>query len=445
MSAVPVARRDEPLAGESRNGVLAAAELVTRYALVAIVLTLPLEFTAAPFRQPLVRWVLVIAAAAFVLLVVSGARALAIPRRASVVVLALYVVMSLASWAVTRAPGSTNALLDVAFYPVAAWLMFNLARTPRDHRLAWVAFVGSALAIAVLGMLLTVFHLHIWTPNPIVANRLNITFADPNITARFLTLGAAAAVLMFSERQGPAWLSVAAAVACGVVLPLTLSRSGLALFVISVVLALVVARDRKRALVISVAALMAFGASTGINPQTRDRAAYAIGTVTTAFTGAAPATSASDPVGSIAIEDNRKYLIAAGLQMFVDHPVVGVGFGGYQHALLGTYKRYLPQNYIDSLSHTAAVTVLAEQGVLGGLAMLAFLLVLAFEALRAMGPRGPTWVWTALPATMVVPIFLYSQFEGRFFQEPYFWLVLALVYSSFTLAREGGKAPRQTP
>src|SRR5206468_1436611 len=167
----------------------------------------------------------------------------------------------------------------------------------------------------------------------------NITFADPNITARFLSICAAAAVMLYSARRMPAWLAVSAGVACAVVQPMTLSRSGLVLFVVAVLLGAALAVDRRQAL------------------------------------------------------------------------VFGVGLVGYEHQLKTTYSRFIPTNIPrpDTVSHTAFVTIAAEEGLAGLVLVLAFLVQLGREAWR--------WrrvVWVAAPAAMIVPVVLYSQFEGRF-------------------------------
>jgi O-antigen ligase len=301
-----------------------------------------------------------------------------------------------------------------------------------------MAFLASGLGVALLGIVIFAAHLAVWTPNTAVAARLNITFGDPNITARFLTLCACAAILMFAARKGPTWLSVATALACGGVLPLTLSRSGLALFLATVVLAIVIASNHRRAAAIGVVAVVVFVLSTGANPSTRQRAEGAVTMLVGVVTGK-PAAAGSDPARVSqthpAIDDNRTYLVAAGLKMFTDHPALGVGYGGYQHALLTDYKRFLPAGRnLDTLSHASLVTVMAEQGLVGTVLVTALLFALAIEAWRARR-RHDRWVWwSTIPATLLIPIFLFSQFEGRFFQEPYLWLALGLMYSARTLA-----------
>ena len=399
-------------------------------------LCLPLEFTTKLFRQPVSRYVLVALAASYIYLIVARRRSFDVPRSLSFWLLVLFVLESLASWAVTRAPFSRSSLLDVALYPFVGLMVANIPLGEKDHRRLWIAFLISGAAVAIAGLFLYVTGLHIWTPNPLVANRLNITFADPNITARFLTLVACGAVLLFSARRAPAWLTIGAAAACAIVLPMTWSRSGLALFVICTLIAVVLATRHRRAATVAAVALLAFAGSTLVNPDTHARATSAVTTLVTAVTGG-PVSPASAIPGSedVSLADNRVYLVKAGWKMFEDHPLAGVGFGGYQHAMLTAYRSFLPTGYTDSVSHTAVVTVLAEQGLIGTALLVLFLLVLAWEALMARR-RNDRWAfWSLLPATLIVPIFLYSQFEARFIQEPYLWVALGMFYSARMLAR----------
>jgi len=236
---------------------------------------------------------------------------------------------------------------------------------------------------------------------------------------------------MYAARQGRAWLTFGAALACAIALPMTYSRSGLALFILMVALMVPLAFDRRRAAALACATLVAFALSTGLNPDTRQRAADATATLIGFVSGTHQSSSSTPSIESgVALEDNRVFLIAAGVKMFLDHPLAGVGYGGYQHALLTTYRRFLPQGYTDSVSHTSVVTVLAEQGIIGGLLLLLFFLELAREAWIARRRRDDWAVWSTISAAMVVPIFMYSQFEARLLQEPYLWLVLGMFYGA---------------
>jgi putative inorganic carbon (HCO3(-)) transporter len=419
-----------------------AAELVAKYGLAAFILCLPLEFTSLWLHQQLSRFVLIVAALAFAYLVLVRRRRIALPHSASAWLLGLYVAASLTSWLISRAPGSASSLGPILLYPVAGLLIANLVTSEADHRRAWIALLASGLGVALLGIVIFFAHLAIWTPNAAVAARLNITFGDPNITARFLSICACAAILMFAARKGPAGLPVATALGCAGVLPLTLSRSGLALFLATVLLAIVVASNHRRAAAIGVVAVLVFALSTGVNPSTRQRAEGAVTMLVGVVTGK-PAAPGSDPARVSqtrpAIDDNRTYLVAAGLKMFTDHPALGVGFGGYQHALTTDYKRFLPAGRsLDTLSHASLITVMAEQGIVGTALLIALLFALAIEAWRARRRRDEWAWWSTIPATLLIPIFLFSQFEGRFFQEPYLWLALGLMYSAHTLAARNG-------
>ncbi len=95
--------------------------------------------------------------------------------------------------------------------------------------------------------------------------------------------------------------------------------------------------------------------------------------------------------------------------MFLDHPVTGVGFGGYQHQLVTNYRRFIPNlPKPDTVSHTAFVTIAAEIGVIGLLILMAFLVLQGVEAWRNQRD-----LFVVAAATMIVPIGLYGQFEGR--------------------------------
>lgn len=422
-------------AGLDRSWLTGPAEIIARYGLAAFILCIPLEFTSMFLRQQASRFVLVVVAAAFVFLLATGRRVLAVPRAPSAIALAAFVAYSLLSWLVTRAPDSRNPLLDVALYPLVGLLVFNLAAREEDHERAWTVFLVSGLGVAVLGLILYVANVHIWEPNPLLGLRSNVTFADPNITARFYTICACAAILLFATRRAPAWLCISTAIACAFALPITFSRSGLAFFIVSVALAVVVSFQHRRALALGAATLVAFGVFTAADTDTRDRAVDATMTVVNAITGTSHniGTTSQISQSDVALEDNRKYLVAAGLKMVSDHPITGVGFGGYRHAILTTYKSFLPPHYIDSVSHTSLITVLAEEGLIGALVFLAFLVLLAREAVKAWWRRDSVALWAALPAFSIIPILMYSQFEGRLIEEPYLWLALGLFYAAIAL------------
>jgi len=424
------------------------AELIVRFGAPAFIATLPLEFTSQIFKLQLARIVLLVVAVAFGYLLLVGRRKLDIPMSLSVGVIGAYVAVSLTSWAITRAPGSGNAALDVAAYPVVALLVFNLVRGENALREAWLTLLISGVVFALLGGFLYFTHLSIWRPDLTGLHRVNATFADPNIAARFIVLVVCAGILTFAARVRPTWAGVAAVVAGAAVLPLTFSKSGYLVFPVAVVLMAPLALDRRRAAALGAVALVVFAGAMVANPATRDRAAVSLGLVTgtTENGGSTPLNPAdTEPLAGGRLDTVRTYLIEAGLAMFADHPATGVGFGGYQHALLTAYKRFVPTNPNPqvTLSHTSAITILAEQGLVGALLFASFLGLLAWEVIRSLRRRTAQRSWIVMPALLAIPILILSQLEGRMIEEPYLWLALGLFFAARRL--EGSLRTAELP
>jgi O-antigen ligase len=113
--------------------------------------------------------------------------------------------------------------------------------------------------------------------------------------------------------------------------------------------------------------------------------------------------------------------------MFVDKPLFGVGLNGYREALEGPYRHLLPFGATNFLSHSAAITVMAELGLLGLSVMT--LLFYRFGRLcwhlyggASVGDRG--LVAGLVGATLA--ILVSSQSEPRFVEDSYLWLILGL-------------------
>jgi len=410
---------------------------VARWGLPAFILTLPLEFTSQYLKLQLARIVLVVVAIAFAYLVVTGERKLLVPLGSSSMMLVAFVAVSVLSWLLTRAPGSTNELADVVLYPFVALLVVNLARTETDHRNAWIAFLVSGIAIALLLVVLHFTHLAIWRGDPLGA-RTNATFGDPNVAARFLTLSACAGIVLFAGRVRIDKLALGAVVTCAAFTASTLSKTSLLVFPVSAAIAAVAGRDRRRAAAVGALALLIFAASVLFTPGASPRIVRAVNQIlggANIIATQSSTTTTNQQINQSELDLVRVYLIRAGWQMFLDHPIAGVGVGGYQHSLTTTYKSYLPQNPPATLSHTALVTVLAEQGLIGIGLLGAFLVLLLREVVKSL--RRPTsWrEWIVTPAVLFIPIIAFSQVEGRMLEEPYLWLALGLLYSALALEK----------
>jgi len=251
---------------------------------------------------------------------------------------------------------------------------------------------------------------------------VNSTFKDPNIYARFLTFGAVASVVLASRpRANARAVLITALLLAAAALPFTFSRQGWVLGAFVLLLAVVMAVQRRRAVGLVALVFVAFAAVALLDPQVRDRWSVLGEILTTApprvYSGALAF------VNLLPLDTVRRYLVAAGFQMFYDHPIFGVGFGNFPSSMLGAYSSFISGNSQTIDSHTSFVTIIAEQGLVG----LALAVWWAFEfvrsTVRSFGSqiRRP-YVTAALLALLL--ILLVSQLEGRLLEEPYMWLFL---------------------
>ena len=82
---------------------------------------------------------------------------------------------------------------------------------------------------------------------------------------------------------------------------------------------------------------------------------------------------------------SRRELWQTTMQMVKDHPLLGVGLGAYQFA----YTRYDQGSGVSRVeqSHNDYLQIIADTGVLGGLVMLAFLVLLFVRSFKALQTR----------------------------------------------------------
>ncbi len=123
--------------------------------------------------------------------------------------------------------------------------------------------------------------------------------------------------------------------------------------------------------------------------------------------------------------DKRKLLLAVGLRMFEDSPLLGVGAGNFgKH-----YARYANEigssapQYDDpgdrQYPHSLYVELAAENG-LAGLAVFAAAMVVAFLSLRGENPLTSA-IAISLTGYLVSSLFLHSAYQR------YLWLLLAFI------------------
>jgi hypothetical protein len=318
-------------------------------------------------------------------------------------------------WAVDVRRGS---ILLGAFLLPFGLLALGFARLPwRGRWLAWLwaGLVGTALAYALVGGYQWLTRDVFWNPSVKVFNayapffRVNSVFWDPSVYGRYLTvaiLASLAGILLGGVRGWRIAGLYAVVVATWFGLLISFSQSSFVALGAGIVVAVAVAWGRRATL-----ALVALGAVTAavvlVVPQVRDEL---VGKSRSGFNR---------------ITSGRANLVGQGVRIAADHPLVGVGAGGFSHE----YARRLGIPGRDPkrvASHTTPVTVAAEGGGVG-LALFGWLLAAAFLAtLRGLG-RGFTSRVALATGVVLVAIAVHSLFYAAFFEDPMTWALLGLV------------------
>ena len=417
---------------------IATSRVLQRVLLVAWVLTLPLEFTKMYFPNQAIevsRIVLVLCLLTFGVQFAAERREVRMPMSATMLGLALFTVYAVISAAAAGSAQGTKTAVAMVAYLLITLTVFNWVHTQEDHLRIWTALAVSAIVLSAIGLVLYLTNSYIWNPPNAGVLRVNATFHDPNIFARFLafamlTLVLLAADLEVSVGQRAVW--IAGALAAAAIFPFTFSRAGWGLTLVVALVVVALARRKKRALALVGLIVAIFAAIAIVDPSVFSRAALLAQNLESpfknrAFLDRAPWLRFLDvlPLDSV-----RQYLIGSGLIMFVDHPIFGIGFGTFSQSLLGPYAGLVPPGVDDTASHTSVVTVVAETGLLG----LAIVIVAGYSFVRstwrATGRQLRERTLVLAPAIGVLVIVVTSQLSGRLFEEPYLWLFLGLAFSA---------------
>ncbi len=297
-------------------------------------------------------------------------------------------------------------------------LAIGFARLPwRGRWLTWLwgGLVATALAYAAVGGYQWLTRDVFWNPSVKVFNayapffRVNSVFWDPSVYGRYLTvavLASLAGIVLGGVRGWRVAALYAAVAATWLGLLISFSQSSFVALAAGIVVAAAVAWGRRAML-----ALVALGAVTCTVlfavPQIRDEIV------------------GKSRSGVNRVTSGRANLVGQGIRISLDHPVAGVGVGGFSRE----YARRLGIPGRDPkrvASHTTPVTVAAETGVVG-LALLAWLAVAASLAtLHGLG-RGFTSRVALAAGVVLVAIGVHSLFYAAFFEDPMTWALLGLV------------------
>lgn len=253
--------------------------------------------------------------------------------------------------------------------------------------------------------------------------RVQSLFFDPNIYGRFLAVVmlVVAAIMLWTARTKRI-------VACAVVLALlwaglviSLSQTSFAALLAGLV-ALACMRWRAKPILIAtgvvlvagVAFALAFPSVTGVN-----------------------LTSSQDAETSTS---GRFDLITGGATLWSEKPIFGYGSGDFSNA----YKaRDLAKSTpfgsnVTTKSHTAPLTVAAEQGIIGFAAFVALLIAGFGAVFRRVGDTSrPGQVGRVAVAAAFTAVFVHSLAYAAFLEDPLTWVLLGCAVSLAAIPRAG--------
>ena len=277
-----------------------------------------------------------------------------------------------------------GAVLRVtAFWFLFVCVYFQALSLSRDEIV--FALKAFAAAAGVLGALGAIRYLQsggggLLGGGTITLNRAVGAFEDANYFASFLVLGLLpGAALVLADARRNAWL-VAAVAAGAAGIAFSLSRGGIAGFLLGLLVLL--AWRRARWIAFALAAIFAVTTLANANPVVRSEQ----------FQVVEERLSTLNP--AIGQTTTRPRIWRTGLDVTVDNPFFGVGANQFRHE--AARRSLLERGKPLENAHSVPVNTLAELGVIGFAALAAFLIQLAGRAAVALR-RATTGVEYAVP------------------------------------------------
>jgi O-antigen ligase len=318
--------------------------------------------------------------------------------------LALYVVL----YAVQAiySPDFEKALQQMVFFYVPFALLFCLLRrlrwTPVLLRRCLVVIVGLALLLAAVGFVEYGTKTLFLNPKLIAENNvhtyfaINSVFLDADIFGRFLALVMIllAAVLLYSRRRRAQLEATGALAVLWAGLVLTLSRSSLAALLVGLGILGAMRWRARPILFVAVAVAIAGIVAVVVSPNTFG--------LNQGLNGAS---------------SGRAGLVGGGTQLFGERLVWGYGSGSFETE----YHRIHPASSLTA-SHTIAITIAAEQGLIGELVYLALVITAAVVLVRGARAEPARAAIAAAFLALVFHTLLYADF----LEDPEMWTLLGI-------------------
>jgi putative inorganic carbon (hco3(-)) transporter len=325
-----------------------------------------------------------------------------------------------------------GAIFLAAFVLPFAVLALGFARLPwRGRWLTWLwgGLVATALLYAAVGGYQWLTRDVFWNPSVKVFNayapffRVNSVFWDPSVYGRYLTvavLASLAGIILGGVRGWRVTGLYAVVVATWLGLLISFSQSSFVALAAGTVVAAAVVWGRR-----ATVALVGLGAVTCV-------VLLAVPQVRHDLVGKSRS-------GVNRVTSGRANLVGQGIRIAADHPLLGVGVGGFSREY--AHRRGITGKDPKRVaSHTTPVTVAAEEGIVG-LALVAWLVAAALLATLAGLGTGFTSRVALATGIVLLAIGVHSLFYADFFEDPMTWALLGLVGLS---ARVPKKKPPST-
>ena len=312
-------------------------------------------------------------------------------------------------------------LLVTVMYVAFVFAAPSLIEDRKDLERIVAAFLIAASVLSVVAIAQRVLGVFQWRAILIQSDdysyRSNAFFADPNNLARFLAISialAAGLIMVTGPRRMTIYLAAPMMAICAAGIVTTASRSGWLGMLLASFLVVLMSPIRR----------YTKGRLTGI----------AFGglfflLVLLFMQGGANAERVKSLTSGIQLLGQREFLIKGGWEMWKDNPLVGVGSGNYQHTLVISYLWTLPWWAKTTLSHTSFISILAELGIVGVgmLTLFAIRVVVACKAAYRLYDDRYSRLMAAWCAAALVEILFQSQSEGRLLEEPFLYLIFAIL------------------
>jgi O-antigen ligase len=329
-----------------------------------------------------------------------------------------------------------GAVEMLAFYLPFGLLALAIVRLDWDARaVTWLfrLLLAMAALFAAVGIGQWATRSIFWNPNLKADNafatfyRVNSLFYDPSIYGRFLVVAIllALAVLVFGPwRRYDAALTLTVGL-LWVGLFLSFSQSSFLALIAGILVAGVLGWRRGALAVAAAAAVLVLVLGLAFSHPSGTRQA---------------ADSSSEHELNRATR-GRFDLVKNGVRIALDHPVIGVGVGGFTRAYRDRVA--LPPRATTSASHATPVTVSAEAGIVG-LGLFGWLVVAgALVPFSRTGSRIPIVRVAGVASGLALTgIFVHSLFYNALFEDPLTWGFLALATLAARESRDASDPAR---